>query len=68
MKRKSDFQTRFYKDRPEEVEKFRKNAEDFVDMSLATDACLIFAPSQVQQLKSSTCLHKKYAESHVKKN
>ena len=41
------FQTRFFKDRPETVERLRKKAESFVDSSLATDACLIFAPSQV---------------------
>lgn len=42
-----DLKTRYYKERAEDVERLRKNAEDFVDRSLCTDACLIFAPSQI---------------------
>lgn len=42
-----DLKTRYFKDKPENVERLRRNAEDFVEKSLSTDACLIFAPSQI---------------------
>lgn len=42
-----DLKTRYFKEKPTDVEKLRKLAEEFVERSLATDACLIFAPSQI---------------------
>ncbi|KAL4223898.1 hypothetical protein ACF0H5_017361 [Mactra antiquata] len=42
-----DLKTRYFKDKPESVERLRKNAEEFVEKSMSTDACLIFSPSQL---------------------
>lgn len=42
-----DLKTRYFKDKPESVERFRKNAEEFVEKSLSTDVCLIYSPSQI---------------------
>ncbi|KAH3891329.1 cyclin-H-like [Dreissena polymorpha] len=42
-----DLKTRQFKNKPDDVERLRKNAEDFVERSLATDTCLIFSPSQI---------------------
>ncbi|XP_045171270.1 cyclin-H-like [Mercenaria mercenaria] len=42
-----DLKTRYFKDKPESVERLRKNAEEFVERSLSTDVCLIYSPSQI---------------------
>ncbi|WAR02766.1 CCNH-like protein [Mya arenaria] len=42
-----DLKTRYFKNKAEDVERLRRNAEDFVDRSLATETCLLFSPSQI---------------------